>query len=75
MKLRSGGMAERYQWIYIQKNIIQINDNGIVRHLPPERLEELLNEQDKTIIQLQEENKQLKHELKLLAELNQKPIL
>lgn len=68
-------MTERYQWIYIQENIIQINDNGIVRHLPPERLEELLNEQDKTIIQLQEENKQLKHELKLLAEFNQKPTI
>ena len=68
-------MTERYQWIYMQENIIQINDNGIVRHLPPERLEELLNEQDKTITQLQEENKQLKHELKLLAEFNQKPTI
>lgn len=51
---------KRFQWVYIQKDkVIRLNDNGIVKHFPPQRLEELLNE-------LNDENEQLKSEINML---------
>ncbi|MBR2557453.1 MAG: hypothetical protein IKE95_03640 [Methanobrevibacter sp.] len=48
---------KRFQWVYIQEDkVIRLNDNGIVKHFPPQRLEELLNE-------LNDENEQLKQQL------------
>ena len=57
---------KRFQWVYIQEDkVIRLNDNGIVKHFPPLRLEELLNE-------LNNENEQLKSTIAQLIEQNRK---
>ena len=52
-------MTNRFQWVYIKDNTLELRDNGIVKVFNNERLEELLNA-------LSEENEQLKKELKAL---------
>lgn len=54
---------KRFQWVYIQEDkVIRLNDNGIVKHFPPQRLEELLNE-------LNDENEQLKQRIEVLEDI------
>ena len=47
---------KRFQWVYIKDELLDLQDNGVVKTFDNTRLEELLNE-------LHEENKQLKSKL------------
>lgn len=47
---------KRFQWVYIKDELLDLQDNGVVKTFDNTRLEELLNE-------LHEENQQLKSKL------------
>ena len=45
---------KRFQWVYIQGDVVQLRDNGMVKHFPSVRLEELLNALHEENIELKE---------------------
>lgn len=65
----------RFQWIYIKDNTLELRDNGIVKVFNNERLEELLNELNDTNNQLQEEIKDFQTLLASREEVYIKPII
>lgn len=59
---------KRFQWVFIADDLVELNDNGIVKILSHERLEELLNELSEENEQLIQENKELKEDIDDLRE-------